>query len=405
MSDTAARSAEHALVGALALTEIVSWGILYYAFGVLVTPMQAELGWSQGLLGGGFSLALLVSALLSVPVGRWLELRGPRALMTIGSLAGALLVWAWSHVESPVGFMFLCAALGFPLASTLYEAAFAAVIGRLEDERRRDLALLFLTVVAGLASTVFVPLTQYLVHAQGWRAALRTLALGLALVTVPLHALVLRGRPPSAVPARVQASGASASVSRKALNLTAAAFALGTLAGTSLGVYLVPILLEQGFSASFAAAATGLIGVGQVLGRVGFTLLRPRYALEGWSLVLFVPGALGLALLAARPAGALVWPAVFLFALSAGAQTLARPAWALELFETRSFARVNGVLGLWSLIGRAGAPLALGVAHDLTGSHAMGLAALALLCLAAGACARRALAERVPHVDARVTPR
>jgi len=400
VSPASVPAGERVFVGTLALTEIVSWGILYYTFGVLVAPMQAELGWSQGRLGAGFSLALLVSALLAVPVGRWLERHGPRALMTVGSITGALLVWAWSHVESTAGFLLLCAALGFPLASTLYEAAFAAVIGRISDGRRRDLALLFLTVVAGLASTVFVPLTQHLVDAHGWRVALRSLALVLALVTVPLHALVLRRGPGSATPS-AEPAVASPPVSRRALHLTAAAFALATLAGTSLGVYLVPILLEQGFSGSFAAAATGLIGVGQVLGRVGFTFLRPRYALERWSLLLFAPGALGLALLAARPAGALVWPAVLLFALSAGAQTLARTAWALELFETRSFARVNGVLGLWSLLGRAGAPLALGAAHDLTGSHAPGLAALALLCLVAGACARRALAERVSHVDGR----
>ena len=48
-------------------------------------------------------------------------------------------------------------------------------------------------------------------------------------------------------------------------------------------MYLVPILLEQGFTAGFAAAATGLIGVGQVLGRIAFTVLRTRTSLAAWS--------------------------------------------------------------------------------------------------------------------------
>lgn len=178
------------VVGTLALTEIVSWGILYYAFGVLVQPMQAELGWSQGMLGGAFSLALFVAALLAVPVGRWLVRHGPRGLMTVGSCAGVLLVLAWSEVSQPLVFYALFLALGFPLASVLYEAAFAAVVGFLGRGRRTDLSLLFLTIVAGLANTVFVPLTQWLVDEHGWRMALRILAVVLAGITIDRKSVV-----------------------------------------------------------------------------------------------------------------------------------------------------------------------------------------------------------------------
>jgi MFS family permease len=164
---------ERVLVGALAFTEIVSWGVLYYAFGVLVEPMQAELGWSQGLLGGAFSLALLVSALLAVPIGRALARRGARIVMTAGSCAAAALVYAWSHVESPLALYVLFLALGFPLASTLYEAGFAALIGRFGSGRRTDVALLVLTIVAGTSLGVYlVPI----VLAQGFRPGFAALA-------------------------------------------------------------------------------------------------------------------------------------------------------------------------------------------------------------------------------------
>jgi hypothetical protein len=106
--------------------------------------------------------------------------------------------------------------------------------------------------------------------------------------------------------------------------------------------------------------------------------------------VLFAPAALALLAVAARPSGAVVLGAVVLFAACSGAQTLGRTAWALELFPVASFARVNGVLGAWSLSGRAVAPLAIGAAHDLAGSHAPGLVALAALYVLGGVCARRA---------------
>lgn len=389
MSSTPAAPARwRRVVGALALTEIVSWGILYYAFGVLVPPMQAELGWSQGLLGGAFSLALFVSALLAVPVAGWLERHGPRGLMTLGSCVGVGLVWAWSHVTDPLLFYALFLALGFPLASTLYEAAFAALVGFLGSGRRTDVSLLFLTIVAGLASTVFVPLTQALLAHHDWRETLRILAAVLALLTIPLHALLLPRAPPVAQEnVDTSAAAASAPLDARRLRLTALAFALATVAGTSLGVYLVPILQEQGRSGAFAAFAAGLIGVGQVVGRVGFTWLRPRYPLASWSLVLFVPPALGLLVLAAEPNAALVSVAVFAFSMAAGGQTLARAAWTLELFPLADFARANGVIGRWSLFGRAGAPLALGAAHDLLGTHGPGLVTLGLACALGGACA------------------
>ena len=92
------RSRAWAIVGALSVTETVSWGVLYYAFAVFLLPMERELGFSAAELTGAFSLALLVSAVVGIGVGRYLDRRSPRGLMTLGSIAGAILVAAWSRV-------------------------------------------------------------------------------------------------------------------------------------------------------------------------------------------------------------------------------------------------------------------------------------------------------------------
>src|SRR5260370_34104229 len=62
---------------------------------------------------------------------------------------------------------------------------------------RRDgsRALMLVTLVAGFSSTVFVPLTAWLVSVQGWRQALVTLAVILGVLTIAPHALLLRRRP------------------------------------------------------------------------------------------------------------------------------------------------------------------------------------------------------------------
>jgi predicted MFS family arabinose efflux permease len=383
------------VVAALSITEIVSWGVLYYAFGVLVAPMQAELGWSQGFLGAAFGLALLGSAVLAGPIARAFERFGPRAVMSIGSSLGALLVFAWSRVETRTDFLLLFLALSFPLASTLYEAAFSALVGFLGSGRRTDAALLGLTIVAGLASTVFVPLTQALAEARGWRGALVILAFLLGAVTIPLHATLAPRRIRSLEPDERRGLDGMGREERR-LRSVAAAFALATAAATALGVYLVPILLEQGFSPGRAAITASLVGVGQVLGRVAFTWLRPRHSLRAWSVLLFAPPALALLALAAEPSPWAAGAGVLAFAAAAGAQTLGRTAFALELFPVASFARVNAVLGRWSLVGRAAAPFLLGAGHDLAGSHRAGLLGLALACTLGGWLAWRA-SERSPR--------
>ncbi|HEV2072740.1 MAG TPA: MFS transporter, partial [Thermomicrobiales bacterium] len=90
-----------------ALTETVSWGILQYAFSALLVPMQEDLGWSAAAITGAYSLSMLVTGLAAPFVGRWIDAHGPRALMTAGSVAGTLLVLAWSRVETLTGFYLL----------------------------------------------------------------------------------------------------------------------------------------------------------------------------------------------------------------------------------------------------------------------------------------------------------
>jgi len=78
----------------------VSYGVLVYAYPVLLSPMERELDWSRGQTSVALSVAFLVSALASIPAGRWLDRRGPRQLMT----AGSLLVSAAAVLAFVVGF-------------------------------------------------------------------------------------------------------------------------------------------------------------------------------------------------------------------------------------------------------------------------------------------------------------
>ena len=179
------------LVGTLAVTQTVGYGVLYYAFSVILGPMSNDLGISHTTAAGALTLAVLVSGLLSIPVGRWLDARGGHGLMTVGSVVGSVAVLGWSQVHNAVQLYLVFVLIGVASAMVLYEPAFAVVVAATEPARRAK-ALLGVTLVAGFASSIFIPLTGQLVDRIDWRHALLVLAVLLAALTVPLHGLGLR---------------------------------------------------------------------------------------------------------------------------------------------------------------------------------------------------------------------
>ena len=383
------------IVAVLAATETVSWGVLYYAFAVFVVPMQAELGFSRATLTGAYSVALLVAGAAAVPVGRWVDRHGARALMTTGSFGAALLVVAWSRVHSVAGLYAVFAGIGVVSAAVLYEPAFAVVVRWFD--RRRATALLAITVAGGLASTIFVPLANALLEAYGWRQALLVLAGVLAATTVLPHALVL---PCPAHPERpavdapdIDAPDIDARVD-PAFRWLVLAFTTNTAATVTVVVHLVPHLREVGHSGGFAAGAAGALGVLSVAGRLALTALTRRLPVAQVTAAVFLLQAAGTAVLLAAggtSAGAVVF--VALFGIGFGVATIARPLLLGARYGATRYGSVSGLLGVPVAVAKAAAPVLAGTAWSTTGSYLPVWVAVALASAAAaaalGAYARR----------------
>lgn len=113
------------MVSGLGVTELVSWGVLIYAFSVLVVPMRAELGWSMATLNAAYATGVVISGILAIPVGRVLQAHGARGVMTVGTVATVVMLVLWSAVDSVPMFFCVFAIGGLAMATTLYEPVFA----------------------------------------------------------------------------------------------------------------------------------------------------------------------------------------------------------------------------------------------------------------------------------------
>ncbi|MDA0169082.1 MFS transporter [Solirubrobacter taibaiensis] len=370
------RTRAWAIVGALSITETVSWGILYYAFAAFLVPMQRDLDASAAQLTGAFSLALAVSAIAGVFVGRHLDRRSPRTLMTIGSIAGTGLVVAWSQVHGLMAFYALWFAIGLVMAAVLYEPAFTVLAKQFHDARERRRAMTAMTLVAALASFIFLPLSQALIDAYGWRDALVVLAVILAATTVPLHGLVLR---PAAAPTREPAPSAPAGAVLRSSPfwLLSGAFVLAALATIAMTVFAIPFLLERGHSPAFAAFAVGLIGVSQIPGRILFARLHA----EPWNVFALI--GLGVAVVVAFDSTAAVLIGLVLLGMGNGMATLSRATAIADLYGAAAYGTIASVAGGVNTAARAAGPFLAAVYATVVGYTGLLWTLVALAAVAA----------------------
>ncbi len=336
------------MVWALAVTETISYGVLCYSFAAFLLPMQHSLGFSQTTLTGAFSLGVLVTGAGAVPAGAWLDCCGARGLMTAGSLLAAGCVLLWAHAGSVLALYLTFAGIGLAGAAVLYEPAYATINAYFDSQRQQ--ALLTLTMVAGLASTIFVPGAAVLITHLGWRHALLALAVVQAATVVP-HAWLLRRRPAdhgwqrdgirgcarppaTASPHASQAAAgpdpesggqvATALRSRPVVLLTADTV-LGSAAIAAVAVHLLAYLREDGYTLPVAAAAAGALGVVQVAGRIVLTASARRMPAAVATAILLagqVTGAAALLLISGLPGVVLF---VLLFGAGFGVLSIARP--------------------------------------------------------------------------------
>jgi len=362
----------------LAITETVSYGVLFYAFPVFIRPMEAEFGWSRGELSGAFSLSLLITGLVALPVGYWLDKRGARLLMTAGSTGATIMVLLWSQVNSFPDFMVIMGLMGFFGAAILYEPAFAVIAAWFAQSRGKAMALL--TFIAGFSSTVFTPLSHALLEAFGWRDAVLILGIMLGAITIPLHALVLRRKPAdlglaadggeAAVAERQGASPSLAIVLRsRYFWLLTLAFSLSTLSISAVRIHFIPLLISVGIQPGSAALASGAIGVMQVLGRMIFAPVERRFSSRKMAMGVFLLLAIALAILLLGSAPWLIALFVALFGMAIGTHTLTRPLIVADAYGTEIYGRISSSMVIILTLTGTSAPFAAGLVFDAFGSY------------------------------------
>lgn len=332
-------------VPVLAVTQILTWGILIYPPVLTMPHLTAAHGWSLASGMAGFSLGLIVSGLLSPTVGGLIDRHGGNVVMGSGALAGALGLGLMPVAAHPVAYAGCWLLLGAAMATNLYDPAFATLTRIFGGNARRQIT--FVTFAGGFASTVGWPATHLLLAKVGWQGTYLTFAAVFALVVAPLHAFALP-RPGIAAAGPVAASAAMPPRAYLLPHgapflLLAAAFALYSFILSGVTSNLLALLTRGGLDAAGAVAIGAMFGPAQVASRLAdFALAgrtHPLWIARG--AVLLVVSAFALLSLCG-----VSFPVAALFAIAFGAangvMTIARGALPLLMFGPSGYGRVIG---------------------------------------------------------------
>lgn len=369
---------------ALGVTTIISYGSSQYLFGVLVLPVTADLGWDRASLSGAFSLGLVVSGFVGLAVGRFVDRRGARWVMTAGSALIGISLIGLSRVQTLGAFYaWWAGGVGLAQALTQYPVTFTVVANWFQ--RRRGSAMALLTVLGGLSSPIFIPLVGFLAPRLGWRETLLTLSAINLLLALPLHLLVVRRHPEdmgllpdgaaSAAPvsqAELLGDTLRQAVRRLPFWTLTANVCLGLLGANLIFAHQIAYLIGQGHAPEVAASAAGALGLASLPARYGFNMLSDRLGsqgLLGLCGLLQAAGVLVLLLFTSSPVGLLVYVAVY--GAAYGASSPLSASVRASHFGRRAFGAITAAQGVMALICAALGPLAAGALYDSLGNYTL----------------------------------
>lgn len=375
----------------LAVGQTLGFATLYYIYGALLVSIEAETGWDRPALAIGLTLALMVSAVAVPLTGRLVDAGLGAEILAGGAAFGGLALLALSQAQSLTHWYLAWCAIGLAMSACLYDTCFAFLTRRLGSAARP--AIIRVTLVAGLASTLAFPLGAVLADAYGWRIAVIVFGLMQMALTAPLHygagyRLRCRERPGSVRPP--ESGGALARAMRQAqFWFLAASFGLVWMNHSMLVTYFIPLFTGLGATKAIAVAAASTVGPFQVVGRLALMMRGERtHILTSTRASLICISLASLVLMAAGMA----LPFVFLFAMMQGAaigmMSILRPVLIAEVLGQQGFGAISGGIAAVPLVANAAAPFigALllesgGVYALLTGSLLIGAGSVGFACL------------------------
>lgn len=350
-----------------------------YGINPYIIPVTAEFGWSRAQFTGAFTFAILIQALLAVPVGMLVDRFGSRKLGLIGvvmvCLAFTTLGTADGNLTNWYLLWGLITLVALPVQATVWTSAVAT-----RFTASRGLAFAITLCGASIAQFAFPPLATKLISLYGWKTAFFWHGLIWLAIVLPFVFFFFRGARDQKMPtdSGVEAPARALDGMRFSEGLRSTVYVRLLLASlfftftiVALNYQFMPILSGWGIAPTTAAWLASLIGLASIVGRLitGYVIDHFRASHVG-ALVFLLPVIAVLLLLYGQ--GNALAPALvaIMLGLTLGAEVDVIVYLTTRFFGLRNFGALYGGLLAALSIGTATGPLVASMIFDRTGGYA-----------------------------------
>ena len=355
----------------LGLTQTISWASSYYLPAILAIPISKELGCPVSLVYAGFSLALVVSALVVPIAGKYVDAVGGKRILAVSSILFCISLFFLSTVQGTASLFFALGSLGVAMGTGLYSIAFASIVRFYGVASAPVIA--GVTLFAGFASTLGWPLTQYFTEAFSWRQAVLFWSCVQLFLAFPLNlSLPIGVKQGDSLTKETTPADTTITPPRKekTLYLLASAFVFVSFCSAAMTSHMPKILQLHGATPLASLAAGMFLGPSQVFARIlQLTLLRSVKPIQTAILgVLVIPfGAISMMFFGV---GALPLVGIT-HGFGNGIMTIVKGTLPLSLFGRAGYGQRQGWLFLPASIVEAFTPFIFSVCIDWWGKDAL----------------------------------
>ncbi len=371
---------------------------LLQIYGPFVNSLMDAFHLSAAAVGSGMSIFVATFTGVGPLLGRYVDRGIVRLMMQVGvlvMLAGVLVI---ANAEAPWQL-----AAGMALAS-LGLAMFGPIPANVTAMHwfalHRGTAIAVVAAGAAVAGFGLPPLSAWLIDSYGWRTALAGIGTAAAVIALPALFFGLIPRPeavgqrPDGLPAPSVVVGPVAPgaddpapgwLATRDFWLLSVGISLIFAVPIGLGLYLVPLLVEQGVAAPRAALALSVAAVFGFVGTLGAGFFADRFPPKRVLLALLVVFAISNGSLA-------IWPGFWVAMIAAAGMGLGTggagpflPLLAGLRFGAPLVGRIMGVQGVIALPLLAAAAPTAGVMRQITGHYEPTFLGAAVVLVAAGA--------------------
>jgi len=387
---------------ACALLMFVGVGVGYYGLPVFLKPLKDSHGWTTTQVSWAPTIYFCISGLTSAIVGPYVDRRGPRGFMLVGTLLNGVSATFIGLVDElwQLYVVYFVFAVAFGMSSGI---AVNAIMTRW-FVRKRALAMSISSTGVSVGGVVLAPVASKLIDIGGLELATPVLGALVVVVALPVILGVVvfdpaemglepdgGGEPPATAAAeRARAVQYRVWTRAEAMRTVGfwgilVAFLLVLIAQTGYVVHQVTFLEDRLGSRSAAAFTLSVTALGSIIARLAVGVFADGVDRRLLTVILFVVQGTCILLIIHTENVAATWALTLVFGLTIGNIYMMQSLLVGEIFGMVSFGAIFGLISLAGQVGSGLGPIGVGIVHDATDGYGVPFTITALLTYAAAA--------------------